>query len=569
MAKKEETKKNVTKTTSTKGKAPVAKSNKVKVKVVAKPAPRKLPGDILAEKINIGKKRLGGVIHNLKKAAVQKNTEVKEPAVKKTQTKIVKKEVVAVKAPKKAKPEPKKVLATKVVTKKTPVKKTSEKKAVKPVKKETKPKKAETKKPVKKVVAVQKVAVKKAAKPQPKMAAPKTVKPKKEEKVSPKKTAKSESKVQASKTATKKEVKEAPKEVKKQADAKGLKTEADLIQKGKRQGFVTQDEIMAAFPDLEDDVEKLDELYANLLEEGVDIIDKKEEMIWGETEEVEKVPEGVPGIDDSVRTYLKEIGRIALLKQEEEVSLAKRIERGDKQAKKMLVEANLRLVVSIAKKYVGRNLDLLDLIEEGNIGLLRAVEKFDYKKGYKFSTYATWWIRQAVTRAIADQARTIRIPVHMVETINKLIRTQRHLVQELGREPLPEEIAAEMGLEVSKVNYILKINQDTVPLESPIGEEEDSTLADFVADADSMTPEETATHELLKEHIKEVLGYLSPREQRILRMRFGLDDGRSHTLEETGNEFGVTRERIRQIEAKALTRLRKHRESKKLKDYLR
>jgi len=408
---------------------------------------------------------------------------------------------------------------------------------------------------------------------------PKEIKKEVKEKNKPlKKETKKKTKEEKEKTTTKKEKNKPERLLKEKAQDTDEETtdededqEKKLLNIGKKRGFVTQEEILSSFPEIENDIEKLDELYASLLDEGIEVIDKKEEMIWGDAETERDAPpvqEEMKSIDDSVRTYLREIGRIPLLKQVEEVSLAKRIELGDKQAKKMLIEANLRLVVSIAKKYVGRNLDLLDLIEEGNIGLLRAVEKFDYKKGYKFSTYATWWIRQAVTRAIADQARTIRIPVHMVETINKLIRTQRHLVQELGREPLPEEIAQEMGMDVSKVNYILKINQDTVPLESPIGEEEDSTLADFVADVDSLTPEEAATYELLKEHIKEVLELLSPREQRILRMRFGLDDGRSHTLEETGNEFGVTRERIRQIEAKALTRLKKHRESKKLRDYL-
>jgi RNA polymerase primary sigma factor len=266
---------------------------------------------------------------------------------------------------------------------------------------------------------------------------------------------------------------------------------------------------------------------------------------------------------------LREIGRVPLLTSEQEVALAKRIEEGDKAAKDAMTEANLRLVVSIAKKYIGRGLDLLDLIQEGSSGLLRAVEKFDYRKGYKFSTYATWWIRQAITRAIADQARVIRIPVHMVETINKLIRTQRRLVQELGREPVAAEIAAEMDMDEDKVNHILKIKQDIVSLEAPVGEEDDSTLGEFIQDEDSVTPEDAATYQLLKEHVDRVLGLLTPREQKILRMRFGLEDGRSHTLEEVGQEFGVTRERIRQIEAKALAKLRKHRESKKLKDYLR
>jgi RNA polymerase primary sigma factor len=331
---------------------------------------------------------------------------------------------------------------------------------------------------------------------------------------------------------------------------------------------------MAAIPDAEDNIEKLDEVYALLLEQGVEVTDNREKMIWGQdgdddaAEETAATADLSDLADDSVRMYLREIGKIPLINQEREVELAKKIEKGDKKAKKDLAEANLRLVVSIAKRYIGRGLDLLDLIEEGNTGLLRAVEKFDYTRGYKFSTYATWWIRQAITRAIADQSRTIRIPVHMVETINKMIRTERQLVQELGREPLPEEIAAEMGMDVEKVNYIMKIKQDTIPLESPVGEEEDSVLADFIEDAESQTPVEAATYELLKEHIAEVLDLLTPREQRILRMRFGLDDGKAHTLEETGQEFGVTRERIRQIEAKALAKLKKHRDSKKLKDYL-
>jgi len=344
-----------------------------------------------------------------------------------------------------------------------------------------------------------------------------------------------------------------------------------LVAKGREQGFVTQEEILGRFPEVEDNVEKLDELYATLAEQGVEVMDNREKMIWGEDgeEEVDTSFDDISELaDDSVRMYLREIGKIPLLTGLEEVDLAKKILQGDKQAKKRLAEANMRLVVSIAKKYIGRGLDLLDLIQEGNTGLLRAVVKFDHTKGFKFSTYATWWIRQAITRAIADQARTIRIPVHMVETINKLVRTQRRLLQELGREPLPEEIALEMGIEVEKVNYILKIKEDTVSIEAPVGEEEDSRLADFIEDRDSVTPDEAATYQLLKENIADVLQLLTPREQKILRMRFGLDDGRAHTLEETGQEFGVTRERIRQIESKALQKLKKHRESKKLKDYL-
>lgn len=345
-----------------------------------------------------------------------------------------------------------------------------------------------------------------------------------------------------------------------------------LIQKGREQGFITQDEILAKVPEVEENVEKLDDLYSTLSEQGIEVVDAREK-IWGEGgddhDEVDSALDDISELaDDSVRMYLREIGRIPLLTWDEEVELAKKIIDGDQQAKRRLAEANMRLVVSIAKRYIGRGLDLLDLIQEGNTGLIRAVEKFDYTRGFKFSTYATWWIRQAITRAIADQARTIRIPVHMVETINKLIRTQRKLLQELGREPLPEEIAIEMGIEVEKVHHILKISQEPVSIEAPVGEEEDSRLADFIEDRDSVSPDEAATYELLKEHITEILSLLTPREQKILRMRFGLDDGRSHTLEETGQEFGVTRERIRQIESKALLKLKKHRESKKLKDYL-
>lgn len=345
-----------------------------------------------------------------------------------------------------------------------------------------------------------------------------------------------------------------------------------LIAKGKEQGFVTQQEVIAAVGDVEDAVDEIEDMHALLLENKVEVLETTDddfaEVAEAEAANVESDDYVKDIADDSVRLYLREIGRVPLLTSEEEVELAKRIMKGDKAAKDKMVEANLRLVVSIAKKYIGRGLDLLDLIQEGSAGLLRAVEKFDYTKGFKFSTYATWWIRQAITRAIADQARTIRIPVHMVETINKLIRTQRRLVQELGREPLPEEIAAEMEMDVDKVNHIIKIKQDIVSLEAPVGEEADSTLGDFIEDEDSVSPEDAATYQLLKEQVNSVLALLTPREQKILRMRFGLEDGRSHTLEEVGQEFGVTRERIRQIEAKALAKLRKHRDSKKLKDYL-
>ncbi|HQD85986.1 MAG TPA: RNA polymerase sigma factor RpoD [Bacillota bacterium] len=279
------------------------------------------------------------------------------------------------------------------------------------------------------------------------------------------------------------------------------------------------------------------------------------------------VPEGI-ALDDPVRMYLKEIGRVPLLTAEEEIELAKRMEMGDKEAKQRLIESNLRLVVSIAKRYVGRGMLFLDLIQEGNMGLIKAVEKFDYRKGYKLSTYATWWIRQAITRAIADQARTIRIPVHMVETINKLVRTSRQLLQELGREPTAEEIAEEMGLTPERVREIQKIAQEPVSLETPIGEEEDSHLGDFIEDQDALAPAEAASFVMLKEQIEEVLDTLNEREQRVLRLRFGLDDGKARTLEEVGREFGVTRERIRQIEAKALRKLRHPQRSKKLRDYL-
>jgi len=341
-----------------------------------------------------------------------------------------------------------------------------------------------------------------------------------------------------------------------------------LIDKGRRMGFVTHQEVLQAMPEPEKKITLLDQFIDVLQRHGIELKERRsilQSALDGATQRAEATGDMS---DDSVRMYLREIGRIPLIKTEDEIRLAKLIEKGDQVAKKKLAEANLRLVVSIAKKYIGRGLSLLDLVQEGNTGLLRAVEKFDHRKGYKFSTYATWWIRQAITRAIADQARTIRIPVHMIETINKLIRVQRQLVQDLGREPLPEEIAAEMKIGVDKVEHILKISQATVSLESPVGEEEDSRLGDFIEDKESLSPEENAIYQLMRGHVADSMIILQPREQKILKLRFGLEDGRTRTLEEVGREFGVTRERIRQIEAKALQKLRKHEESQKLKDYL-
>ena len=370
-----------------------------------------------------------------------------------------------------------------------------------------------------------------------------------------------------------------------------------LIEKGKKQGSLTLDEIMGAFSNTELDKDKVENLYETLGNLGIEILEKKEEKVSvdfsadddltldmesidddvvdkiGKEEDVEmdkldlSLPKGI-SIDDPVRMYLKEIGKIPLLKPHEEVELAKRMMEGDEIAKQRLVEANLRLVVSIAKRYVGRGMLFLDLIQEGNLGLIKAVEKFDYERGFKFSTYATWWIRQAITRAIADQARTIRIPVHMVETINKLIRVSRQLLQELGRDPKPEEIAKEMDMSEEKVREIMKIAQDPVSLETPIGEEEDSHLGDFIPDEDALAPAEAAAYSLLKDQIEEALESLNEREQKVLKLRFGLEDGRARTLEEVGKEFDVTRERIRQIEAKALRKLRHPSRSKKLRDYL-
>ena len=350
-----------------------------------------------------------------------------------------------------------------------------------------------------------------------------------------------------------------------------------LIDAGKTRGFITQDEILSLFPKAEDHIGDLDLLYDKLMKLGIDVFESmstEEERdsekpiaeLEKEIEALTTIAEGA--ISDPVRMYLKEIGRVPLLKFEEEIALAKRSEKSDKAAKDKLIESNLRLVVSIAKKYVGRGMTLLDLIQEGNQGLIRAVEKYDWRRGYKFSTYATWWIRQAITRAIADQARTIRIPVHMVETINRFLRTSRKLMQELGREPTPDEVALTMGIDASKAREIIKISQEPTSLEAPIGDEEESHLGDFIHDTTAPTPYDAASRQLLKEHMVEVLGSLSEREQKVLRMRFGLDDGRPRTLEEVGREFAVTRERIRQIEAKALRKLRHPSRSKKLRDYL-
>jgi RNA polymerase primary sigma factor len=353
-----------------------------------------------------------------------------------------------------------------------------------------------------------------------------------------------------------------------------------LVDRGVARGFLTESEIMHAMPDLEEDIPALEQLYDQLDAKGLEVVEAEMASVWQQAQESarvktkkeEQIAESYDLgdiYDDSIQMYLREIGKTPLLKGAEEIELAKRIVKGDVTARKRLIEANLRLVVSIAKKYMGRNLGLLDLIQEGNLGLFRAVEKFDWRKGFKFSTYATWWIRQAITRALADQSRTIRIPVHMVETLNKYAQAERQLVQDLGREPLPEEIAAEMGIEVEKVYQLKKISQETVSIDTPVGErdEEDSFLGDFIEDQDSVTPSETAGRQLLREYVQGIMHDLDPREQKILKMRFGLEDGVTHTLEEVGKEFGVTRERIRQIEAKALEKIKEHYNINKLRDY--
>ena len=368
------------------------------------------------------------------------------------------------------------------------------------------------------------------------------------------------------------------------AEVVKLEAVVALLRKGGQTSFVTEEEILHALPNIEENIEGLEAIYSELEDRGIRVEEPRDSLIdysmpdalpnkpkkrEYESKQLDNLIDVSNISSDSVQMYLREIGKVPLLTADEEVELAKRIEQGDAEARKRLAEANLRLVVSIAKKYTGRkNLSLLDLIQEGNMGLFRAVEKFDYRRGYKFSTYGTWWIRQAITRALADQSRTIRIPVHMVETINKFQQVRRQLIQDLGREPLPEEIAAEMGEEIDKVRHVIKISQDTISLETTIGEDdEDSTLEDFIEDIKNVSPDRSAALRLLKDYVKSVIAELTPREQKILEMRFGLTDGIAHTLEEVGQEFDVTRERIRQIEAKAIERIQKHPGIKKLRDY--
>jgi RNA polymerase primary sigma factor len=390
------------------------------------------------------------------------------------------------------------------------------------------------------------------------------------------------------KTAAKPQAKVA---VSRKSEARLQEQLSELMSKGKARGFVTEAEILHVFPNVEDDISSIEQVMDALEAQGIELVDQEVASVWEQTkpagEEEEPKASSVTGkkkkdellegfdlgdiYDDSIQMYLREIGKVPLLKANEEIELAKRVGKGDEAARKRLTEANLRLVVSIAKKYMGRNLGLLDLIQEGNLGLFRAVEKFDWTKGFKFSTYATWWIRQAITRALADQSRTIRIPVHMVETLNKYAQAERSLVQDLGREPLPEEIAAEMGIDVEKVYHLKKISQETVSIDAPVGDdgpdEEGSYLQDFIEDEDRPKPTEMAGRQLLREYVQNILRDLDPREQKILKMRFGLEDGVTHTLEEVGEEFGVTRERIRQIEAKALERIKEHGDVHKLRDY--
>lgn len=456
------------------------------------------------------------------------------------------------------------------------------------IKKKVKP---PVKKPVKKVVAkktaakpvkkvVSKPTKKVTKKPAVKVAPKKT--PAKSSKAATKPVAKKQDKKATGKSASKALVKKIPDIA---FEAKVQHQLEELMAKGKARGFVTEAEVMHVFPNFEEDITTIEHVMDALDAIGVELVDQEVASVWeqGKTLDIieqtgkKKKDELLDGFDlgdiydDSIQMYLREIGKVPLLKSEEEIDLAKKILKGDEAARKRLTEANLRLVVSIAKKYMGRNLGLLDLIQEGNLGLFRAVEKFDWTKGFKFSTYATWWIRQAITRALADQSRTIRIPVHMVETLNKYAQAERSLVQDLGREPLPEEIAAEMGIDVEKVYHLKKISQETVSIDAPVGDDgpddEGSYLQDFIEDEDRPKPTEQAGRQLLKEYVTNILKDLDPREQKILKMRFGLEDGVTHTLEEVGEEFGVTRERIRQIEAKALERIKEHADIHKLRDY--
>jgi len=512
-------------------------------------------------------KKTGGVAAGRKKAGVKAKAKVKTG-----------KKILAAKPRKKA---------VKNIGKKKAVKKTAKKIIKKAVKKtEVKKTKKSAGKVSKRISAAKKSKIKKVKKS---TAGKNKIRKTKEIKKTRVKKNKTVKRIKMAKTA--KSIKPKKAAAKKNKIKKNKITEEDILElvgRGRTRGFITEQEILQIIPNVEEDLEGLEVLYqriedANIkIESAREIIESeipdekkikeggKKNKIKTKKETVQKIKKEEIHFGDSVQMYLKEIGQVSLLTGDEEVALAKKIEKGDVAAKQRLAEANLRLVVSIAKKYVGRspNLTLLDLIQEGNIGLFRAVEKFDYHKGYKFSTYATWWIRQAITRALADQSRTIRIPVHMVETINKFIQTNRRLVQDLGREPLPEEIATEMGIDISKVRHIMKVSQDTVSLETSIGDsDEESTLKDFIEDTEAVMPSQSAARRLLREYVAEVIVELSPREQKILGMRFGLEDGVTHTLEEIGYEFGVTRERIRQIEAKAMERIRAHGVAKKLKDY--
>ncbi len=446
------------------------------------------------------------------------------------------------------------------------VKKVVSKKVTKPAAKKT-PKKAPAK-------ATKKVVVKKVVAKKPSVK--KVVATKKPAAKSPAKA--------ATKSSKKVTAKAAPLILDPATEAKIQAALDELMHKGKARGFVTEAEILHVFPNLENEITTIEKVMDALEAIGVELVDQEVASVWEQAKPAvdeatgkKKKDELLEGFDlgdiydDSIQMYLREIGKVPLLKAAEETDLAKKILKGDEAARKRLTEANLRLVVSIAKKYMGRNLGLLDLIQEGNLGLFRAVEKFDWTKGFKFSTYATWWIRQAITRALADQSRTIRIPVHMVETLNKYAQAERSLVQDLGREPLPEEIAAEMGIDVEKVYHLKKISQETVSIDAPVGDDgedaEGSYLQDFIEDEDRPKPTEQAGRQLLKEYVQNILKDLDPREQKILKMRFGLEDGVTHTLEEVGEEFGVTRERIRQIEAKALERIKEHADIHKLRDY--